>query len=121
MQHDRPWRGKGPYLDLRTEKGPAFNYSGIYSANMYTERAINVLREHAEKQSDTPLFMYLAYQSVHTPLEVPDHYMKPYESVGVSVKLDLFFFSLIRILLLPQLRLRLYLIFLNHPLFKLFG
>ncbi|KAK3800064.1 hypothetical protein RRG08_015032 [Elysia crispata] len=81
FSHERAWHGKGPYLDLRTEKGPAFNYSGIYSANMYTERAINVLREHAEKQTDTPLFMYLAYQSVHTPLEVPDHYLKPYRHI----------------------------------------
>ena len=82
LQHKRAYHGKGPYLDLRSEKGPAFNYSGIHSTHMYTERAIDVLREHAAKrengQSDEPLFMYLAYQSVHTPLQVPNEYMKPY-------------------------------------------
>ncbi|GFO13309.1 arylsulfatase b [Plakobranchus ocellatus] len=80
-EHARSYRGKGPYLDLRTEKGPAFNYSGIYSANMYTERAINMLKNHASSQPDTPLFLYLAYQSVHTPLQVPDHYMKNYKHI----------------------------------------
>ncbi|GFO13313.1 arylsulfatase b [Plakobranchus ocellatus] len=79
--HERDYHGKGPYLDLRTEKGPAFNYSGIYSANMFTERAINMLKNHVSSQPDTPLFLYLAYQSVHTPLQVPDHYMKNYKNI----------------------------------------
>ncbi|GFS25163.1 arylsulfatase B-like [Elysia marginata] len=79
--HMRAWHGKGPYLDLRTEKGPAFNYSGVYSANMYTERAINVLKEHAAAKKDTPLFLYLAYQSVHTPLQVPKKYERPYRHI----------------------------------------
>lgn len=33
----------------------------------FTEEAENVIQEHAEQRSDTPLFLYLAYPAPHTP------------------------------------------------------
>ncbi|KAK3734802.1 hypothetical protein RRG08_063648 [Elysia crispata] len=73
--HKIPYGGI-PYLDFRNEKGPVGNETGHYSANLFTDKALQVLKEHG--RSEKPLFLYLAYQSVHSPLQVPESYMKPY-------------------------------------------
>ena len=45
---------------------------------MFTERAVNVINQH-DTEADKPLFLYLAYQAVHSPDEVPDSYVEPYK------------------------------------------
>ncbi|KAK3087860.1 hypothetical protein FSP39_011626 [Pinctada imbricata] len=66
--------GKLCGMDLRENLNPA-NYSGIYSTHLFSERAINIIRN---KPSSKPMFMYLAFQAVHAPLQVPDRYINPY-------------------------------------------
>lgn len=44
-------------------------YEGNYSTDIYTGRAIELLREH--QNGSDPLFLYIAYQAVHAPLEEP--------------------------------------------------
>ncbi|KAK7488997.1 hypothetical protein BaRGS_00017451 [Batillaria attramentaria] len=41
-------------------------------------QAVNIVKNHPPSK---PLFLYLAYQSVHAPLQVPDAYMEPYQDI----------------------------------------
>ncbi|KAK3101824.1 hypothetical protein FSP39_006605 [Pinctada imbricata] len=50
-----------------------------YSTKTYAKRAIEIIKHHKPKSN--PLFMYLAFQSVHTPLQVPKRYEKMYKKV----------------------------------------
>eukprot|EP01043_Picozoa_sp_COSAG02_P007406 COSAG02_NODE_220_length_28426_cov_28.546863_16_plen_145_part_00 len=76
----------GPYvgLDLYDDETPAKNYSGLYNTELFTEKAIDMLHEHhANNPPTTPLFLYLAYNAVHSanyehPLQAPPRYVKPF-------------------------------------------
>ena len=49
-----------------------------YSTLVFSEEAVEIIEKHAA-HSDEPLFLYLAYQAVHAPSEVPKDYLLPYE------------------------------------------
>ncbi|CAK0839965.1 unnamed protein product, partial [Prorocentrum cordatum] len=49
--------------------------SGHYSTHLFTARAQEVIQQH---DTSEPLFLYLAYQAVHAPLEVPQSYVDAY-------------------------------------------
>lgn len=48
-------------------------YQGIHSTELYTSKAIDHLEAHTSP--DTPFFLYLAYQAVHTPLMVEKEWL----------------------------------------------
>uniref|UniRef100_A0A914C693 Sulfatase N-terminal domain-containing protein n=1 Tax=Acrobeloides nanus TaxID=290746 RepID=A0A914C693_9BILA len=62
-------------LDLFNEVGgvssPDFSKYGIYSTTLFANESMQVLKRHPK---ENPFFMYLAFQSVHVPLEVPFYY-----------------------------------------------
>ncbi|KAK7097264.1 arylsulfatase J-like [Littorina saxatilis] len=68
-------------LDLRDNTDPVFTENGTYSAHLFTRQAEQVIRQHAASASSKPLFLYLAYQSVHGPLQVPEQYMEQYQDI----------------------------------------
>ncbi|OWF37333.1 arylsulfatase B-like [Mizuhopecten yessoensis] len=46
--------------------------TGEYSTETYTKRVMDIIHHHDPQHQ--PLFLYVAYQSVHSPLQVPQHY-----------------------------------------------
>ena len=51
---------------------------GNYSTFLFGREAQKIVEEH---DKISPLFLYLAFQAVHSPLEVPDKYLKQYQHI----------------------------------------
>uniref|UniRef100_A0A8C2K813 Si:dkey-174i8.1 n=1 Tax=Cyprinus carpio TaxID=7962 RepID=A0A8C2K813_CYPCA len=66
-------------FDLHYGEWPAWELSGNYSTRLYTERVKEILRGHDQW---TPLFLYVALQAVHTPLQAPGHLLRHYQTLG---------------------------------------
>ena len=78
---DEPEIFKG--LDFRNNTEPVWDKEGVYSTNLFTEVIEDIITQHDSDKG--PFFIYAAYQSVHAPLEAPQHYIDecseiPYES-----------------------------------------
>ena len=58
-----------------------FDANGTYSTHLYTQLAEKVITDHAQSNPGTPLFLYLAYQAPHSPLEVPQQYEDLYSNI----------------------------------------
>ncbi|XP_059147351.1 arylsulfatase B-like [Physella acuta] len=65
--------------DLRDMDKPVTTMNGTYSTHLYTEKAKDIINQ--AKVSEKPFFLYLAYQAVHSPMEVPPEYVKPYSFI----------------------------------------
>ncbi|XP_072517521.1 arylsulfatase B-like [Salminus brasiliensis] len=65
-------------LDLRDGEEVAKGYNGSFSTEIFTQRATSIIKQHKPNQ---PLFLYVALQAVHAPLEVPERYITPYASI----------------------------------------
>uniref|UniRef100_A0A8C7WSJ5 Arylsulfatase family, member J n=1 Tax=Oryzias sinensis TaxID=183150 RepID=A0A8C7WSJ5_9TELE len=53
---------------------------GLYSTVMFTRKAVSILAHHDPRAH--PLFLYLAYQAVHSPLQVPARYLERYKGIS---------------------------------------
>jgi len=53
---------------------------GNYSTTVFTREAVRVISEHDVMNKSRPLFLYLAYQGVHGPNDVPQSYVNPYKN-----------------------------------------
>ncbi|XP_052696726.1 arylsulfatase B-like [Crassostrea angulata] len=63
--------------DFRDNKVPV-NATGEYSTFLYSRRAESIIKEH---DASKPIYMYLPFQSVHAPLQVPNRYTDMYTNV----------------------------------------
>ncbi|XP_070819072.1 arylsulfatase I-like [Chaetodon trifascialis] len=73
----------GPGLcgfDLHEGESVAWGQRGKYSTHLYTQRVRKILATH-DAQSQ-PLFIFLSFQAVHTPLQSPREYIYPYRGLG---------------------------------------
>ncbi|KAI8798545.1 arylsulfatase B [Biomphalaria glabrata] len=64
--------------DLRDMDKPVTNMNGSYSTYVYTSKSIDIINK---ANPEKPFFLYLAYQAVHSPMEVPDIYLEPYKHI----------------------------------------
>ncbi|XP_005090307.1 arylsulfatase B [Aplysia californica] len=78
FSHKKAFSDGKEYLDLRDHKGPIHSEDGHYSTHLFTEKATDVVRAH---DASKPLFLYLAYQSVHSPMQVPGEYKRKYDHI----------------------------------------
>ncbi|KAF3849280.1 hypothetical protein F7725_015777 [Dissostichus mawsoni] len=65
-------------LDLRDGEEVATGYKGDYSTELLSLRASSIIKKH---NSNKPLFLYVALQAVHAPLQVPERYLAPYSFI----------------------------------------
>ena len=75
-------RGKG--YDFRRNTRPLPNVRGVYSTSLLTDKAVDIIEKNNYKKD--PLFLYLSFQAVHAPLEVPDKYLSIVKSTGNKVR-----------------------------------
>ncbi|XP_069119486.1 arylsulfatase J-like isoform X2 [Argopecten irradians] len=64
--------------DLRDDFKPIEPNPNEYSTEMYSKRVIDLVNNY---NSTKPMFMYLAFQAVHAPLEVPSRYTDKYAHI----------------------------------------
>ena len=64
--------------DFRDGEEVAWEANGTYSSYLLQQRAEAVIRNH---DPATPLFLYVPFQSVHGPLEVPEVFTALYPEV----------------------------------------
>lgn len=60
----------------------------MYSTTVFTREAVSVISSHPFDAK--PLFLYLAYQGVHAPAQVPSSYVDPYRSTITDPKRQTF-------------------------------
>ncbi|GFO17744.1 arylsulfatase b [Plakobranchus ocellatus] len=72
--HKHNYRKK-PYIDLRENDRIVRNETGHYSTHLFTKKAVDIVKAHDKAK---PLFLYLSYQAVHGPIQVPESYKTPY-------------------------------------------
>jgi len=66
-------------LDLYENDVPDKTQGGVYSTQLFTKKAQNVIRNH--DSSKGPMFLFLSYQAPHDPLEVPKDYLDRYSDI----------------------------------------
>jgi hypothetical protein len=68
----------GGYDMQRAAEGTAgeadWGAKGTYSTELFTSKAVQLIEEHAQsfKTSGKPMYLYLAYQAMHSVLQVRD-------------------------------------------------
>ncbi|KAL1429114.1 hypothetical protein MTO96_016845 [Rhipicephalus appendiculatus] len=62
-------------FDYRANATPDWDARNQYSSKLLADDTIKVLADHAGQ--DRPLFLYVAFQAVHAPLQVPPEYEVP--------------------------------------------
>eukprot|EP01046_Picozoa_sp_COSAG06_P034704 COSAG06_NODE_3660_length_5055_cov_2.790153_5_plen_124_part_00 len=54
--------------------------AGTYGGYTFTEEAVRIITDH--DQSAAPLAMYIAFQNIHPPLQVPQNYVEMQRNVS---------------------------------------
>ncbi|CAL1539631.1 unnamed protein product [Lymnaea stagnalis] len=80
------YNGQEDYYQKKVDTGFDFRFNtsvgnaavGNYSTEQFATRVEEIIFNH---NTDTPLYVYLPFQSVHTPLQVPEKYLALYPNI----------------------------------------
>jgi arylsulfatase A-like enzyme len=61
-------------LDLNDDEVIDWTKKGVYSAELFGMKAVERIHQHAAEQPAASLFLYVALQNVHNPIESPEAY-----------------------------------------------
>jgi arylsulfatase B len=64
--------------DFRENETLSFAENGTYTTFTFTQRAVDLIAKHDVQQ---PLFLYLPFPNVHSPLQVPSQYSDLYKHI----------------------------------------
>ena len=64
--------------DFRDGDDVAWEANGTYSTTLIQRRAEQIIKNH---DPNTPMFLYVPFQSVHEPMQVPEVYEDMYDYV----------------------------------------
>lgn len=82
-RQSRDASGEFSGYDLRSNESVSMEGVGEYSAHLFSRKAAQLIETHDRK---SPMFLYLAFQSIHKPLQVPDQYARLYQPYGKLTK-----------------------------------
>ena len=72
--------------DLRHNESVTYEGFGEYSTHLFARKATEVIRKHDNQH---PLFLYLAFSSIHKPIQVPEKYGRLYQPYGKLTKVNI--------------------------------
>eukprot|EP00928_Gymnodinium_smaydae_P025944 TRINITY_DN20519_c0_g1_i1.p1 TRINITY_DN20519_c0_g1~~TRINITY_DN20519_c0_g1_i1.p1 ORF type:complete len:590 (+),score=52.47 TRINITY_DN20519_c0_g1_i1:54-1823(+) len=74
------------FYDMQINNEVDWGARGKYSTEIFTERAIKVIQNHAKHHSGVPLYMYLTFQAMHNPLEAPSFWIDKFASISDKMR-----------------------------------
>ena len=63
------------------ENGQPYWDNTTYDTHLYVHKATEYIEEHLNKHPEKPMFMYVSFQAIHQPFQVPDHYSDRYQNI----------------------------------------
>ncbi|XP_068732424.1 arylsulfatase B-like [Montipora capricornis] len=71
------------FLDFHDGEEPSRTWNGTYATYAYMQRAERIVRSHDPAK---PLFLYMAFQNVHSPVQAPQKYVDKYKFIEDNVR-----------------------------------
>lgn len=71
------------FLDFHDGEDPARDWNRTYAMYAYMQRVERIVKSHDRTQ---PMFLYMAFQNVHSPVQAPQKYVDKYKFIKDDVR-----------------------------------